>query len=450
MEELKPRDFREAIALFRLQVLGALPRRDLSRGELSAAFRELSQQRFRPPGASVTRAYAVPTLERWYYRFRKHGVAGLAPHVRRDLGRARALSSAQKELILAIRREHPNASVPLILSTLERDGRLQHGAVSPTTLRRLFRQQGLDSRSQAASNGDGRVRLRWQAERPGVLWHADVCHGPTLKIAGASVPMRVHALLDDASRYILAITAFSSERESDMLALLVQALRSHGAPEVLYLDNGSTYRGDTLATACGRLGVSLLHARPYDPQARGKMERFWRTLRQGCLSHLGEVASLHDVNVKLQAFVRQHYHVAPHASLMGRSPAAVWSGREQASDTLTESKLHEALTVRRNRRIQPDSTVAVGGTVWELAQGFLAGRKVTVARSLLDPQAPPWVEHESKRLPLHRVNPVANGRRRRSARATASTTSIDVPFDPVGVLIEVPASDATIVAGGEP
>ncbi|HET6344266.1 MAG TPA: DDE-type integrase/transposase/recombinase, partial [Myxococcota bacterium] len=206
-----------------------------------------------------------------------------------------------------------------------------------------------------------------------MLWHADVCHGPTLKFEGVSVPMRIHALLDDASRYIVAITAFSSERESDMLALLVQALRSQGAPEVLYLDNGSTYRGDTLATACGRLGVSLLHARPYDPQARGKMERFWRTLRQGCLSHLGEVASLHDVNVKVQAFVRQHYHVAPHASLMGRSPAAVWSGREAAPDTLTESKMHDALTVRRNRRIQLDNTVAVGGAVWELAQGFLAG-----------------------------------------------------------------------------
>ncbi|HET6344267.1 MAG TPA: helix-turn-helix domain-containing protein [Myxococcota bacterium] len=133
MEELKPRDYREAIALFRLQVLGALPRRDLSRGELSAAFRELSRQRFRPPGASVTRAYAVPTLERWYYRFKNHGLAGLEPHRRRDLGRARALSGAQKELILAIRREHPNASVPLILSTLERDGRLPYGAVSPTT-----------------------------------------------------------------------------------------------------------------------------------------------------------------------------------------------------------------------------------------------------------------------------------------------------------------------------
>ncbi|HET6345301.1 MAG TPA: DDE-type integrase/transposase/recombinase, partial [Myxococcota bacterium] len=390
------------------------------------------------------------TLERWYYRFKNHGLAGLAPNRRRDLGRARALSGAQKELILAIRREHPNASVPLILSTLERDGRLAHGAVSPTTLRRLFRQQGLDRRSQAASNGDGRVRLRWQAERPGVLWHADVCHGPALKLGGVSVPIRIHALLDDASRYIVAITAFGSERESDMLALLVQALRSHGAPEVLYLDNGSTYRGDTLATACGRLGVSLLHARPYDPQARGKMERFWRTLRQGCLSHLGEVASLHDVNVKVQAFVRQHYHVAPHASLMGRSPAAVWSSREAAPNTLTESKMRDALTVRRNRRIQQDSTVAVGGAVWELAQGFLAGRKVTVARSLLDPQAPPWVEHEDKRLPLHRVNPVANGRRRRTARATASTTSIDVPFDPVGVLLGAPAPAVATTAGGEP
>jgi putative transposase len=135
---------------------------------------------------------------------------------------------------------------------------------------------------------------------------------------------------------------------------------------------------------------------------------------------------------------------------MGRSPASVWSGREATPDALTESKLQEALTVRRSRCIQPDSTVAVGGVAWELSQGFLAGRKVTVARSLLDPQAPPWVEHEDKRLPLHRVNPVANGRRRRTKRATASTTSIDVPFDPIGVLLDPTTATASVTPGGEP
>ena len=77
---------------------------------------------------------------------------------------------------------------------------------------------------------------------------------------------------------------------------------AHGKP-LIYLDNGATYRGDMLKTACARLGITLQHAKPYDPQARGKMERFWRTLRDGLLNYLGDVASLAEINRRLQAFL---------------------------------------------------------------------------------------------------------------------------------------------------
>jgi transposase InsO family protein len=80
----------------------------------------------------------------------------------------------------------------------------------------------------------------------------------------------------------------------DMLELVVRAIRRHGAPTTLYLDNGATYRGKILHQICARLDINVLHARPYDPQARGKMERIWRTLREGVLDHLGAVSSLHD------------------------------------------------------------------------------------------------------------------------------------------------------------
>jgi len=65
MEKLVPRNQGEAVAVFRSQVIGTLLHRPLSRGQLRAALRELSQQSFRPPGAQVTRRYSVPTLERW-------------------------------------------------------------------------------------------------------------------------------------------------------------------------------------------------------------------------------------------------------------------------------------------------------------------------------------------------------------------------------------------------
>jgi hypothetical protein len=170
------------------------------------------------------------------------------PKRRSDTRHARALTDAQRELLCAVRRERPTTSAALILRTLELDGRLAKGAVSLSTLNRLFRAEGLDRGTLRVA--DGRMRLRWQADRVDALWHADVCHGPAMKIAGRTVPLRIHAILDDHSRSIVAIVATTTEREVEMLPLLVKAMRSTGRrPEALCLDNGSTYthhasRGD--------------------------------------------------------------------------------------------------------------------------------------------------------------------------------------------------------------
>lgn len=431
---LAPQDQAEAVAIFRSEIVGALTRRDLDHGELRAVLRTLSQERFRPPGALITRQYSLTTLERWYYDYRAGGLPALRPVPRSDRGHAQEIAPEQRQLLLDIRREHRSASVPLILRTLVADGRLAAGAVSAATVRRLYVAHGLD-RVPMREGGGQKTRLRWEAEAPGALWHADVCHGPALTIDGVSRPLRIHALLDDASRFIVAIETRHTELETDMLEILVRALRRHGPPDVLYLDNGSTYIGEILRTACARLGISLLHARPYDAPARGKMERFWRTLREGCLDHLGSLSSLHDVEVRIYAFLDEHYHAAPHSSLMGKAPGAVFAAGKRSADDLTEEKLRDALTVRERRRVRADTTVSVGGRDWELDQGYLAGRVITVGRSLLGGEA--WVEHEGKRLPLHLVDPKTNAHRKRPARrpgAPAATTS--TPFDPVGALLD--------------
>jgi len=435
--KLAPKDDAEAIAIFRAQVIGRLLTRAFtSHGELADAIRALSRERHCPPGAIASRMYSEATLERWYYRFRKHGLAGVTPRRRSDTGHARELTPEQRALLLAIRQEHPATSAAVILRTLELDGRIAKHAVSLSTLRRLYREHGLDR--VALRTADGRVRLRWQADRADALWHADVCHGPAMRIAGRTVPLRIHAILDDHSRYIVAIVATTNEREIEMLALLVKAMRSTGRmPEALYLDNGATYTGDVLATACSRLSVGLLHATPHDPQARGKMERFWRTLREGCVDHMGTPGSLHDVQVRLLAFLAKHYHVSPHASLMGRSPAEVYETARRSDIPVDETRLAAALTVHGRRRVRRDGTLEIGGETFETRTGFLAGRVVTVGRTLLDPTSDPWIEHEGQRYVVGRVNAEENARRKKHGPSLKSAArGIDVPFDPAGALVE--------------
>jgi transposase InsO family protein len=435
MDPITPKDHAEAIALYRAEIVGALTRRELERGDLSAALTELSQQRFRSPLAHSPKSISVSTLERWYYAYKEGGLEALRPEPRADRGRCRELSAEQRALLLAIREEHPSASVPLILRTLVADGRLDKDAVSATTVRRFFAEEGLD-RIALRNKSAGKVRLRWQAERPGALWHGDVCHASPLVIGDTKMPVRVHALMDDASRYVVGIEAMSSETEIDMLSLLVRALRKYGPPDALYLDNGSTYRGETLRTACGRIGTALLHARPYDAPARGKMERFWRTLREGCLDFTGSLASLHDLNVRLYAWLDEHYHRAPHASLMGQSPERVFLATPAPADHFDEDKLRAALTVHARRRVRRDSTIAMDGTDWETDLGFLAGRLVTVCRCMVDPKEPPWLEHEGKRFALHPVDPVKNAHRTRSPQSLDVAHHARTPFDPPKALLD--------------
>jgi hypothetical protein len=229
-----------------------------------------------------------------------------------------------------------------------------------------------------------------------------------------------------------------------MLGIFLRALRTHGAPDALYLDNGSTYRGEALRLACERLDITLLHARPGDAPARGKMERFWRTLRQGCLDHVGTMTSLHDVQARLLAFLDAHYHEAPHGGLFGKAPADVWQGVRLR--TVDEKRLAVALTTRARRRVRRDGTLDVDGAPWQLDQSFLAGALVTVAIDMSGTAAP-VVEHDGRCYTLRPVDAIAAGKTRR--KPPASTPPTQTPFDPSGALLDQVAGRAPRYGGGE-
>jgi putative transposase len=237
------------------------------------------------------------------------------------------------------------------------------------------------------------------------------------------VPLRVHGILDDSSRYVVGLWATDNEREMTMIDLLMRSIRRRGVPKTLYLDNGATYRGDALALVCARLNIRLLHAKPYDPEARGKMERFWRTLREQCLQFVGSEKSHHDVQGDLQS-----YHPRPHSSLCGESPQKVWNrGRLR---TITEEELSAALTMRRDTRVRCDGTVSHGGLFYEVPKTFLCSKKAVLVTSLADPKRIA-LEYEGICYALQRVDALRNAitpRRKSDERMAMSIKASG--FDP--------------------
>lgn len=419
----------EAKALFRLGIVGDLLTRDLSKGALEAELRERAKARYRPPNAPASRTYHWKTLQSWYYAAKK-GLSALRPASRKR-GYGLSLDPVRRELLLQIRREHPSASARLILETAVSQGVVDPGQLSVSTLRRLF--QAHDLPRSSASRADRRDRRRWVATRPCALWHADVCHVWVRDATGLPRKLYVHGILDDHSRYVVGLEARDSEREADLLSVLCGALLRVPAPEILYVDNGACYRGEVLALIADRLGIKLIHARPYDPQARGKMERFWRTLRTQCTDHLPQGSSLHDANHALWAWLDTDYHPSPHAGLMAETPIKRFhAGIVDLPGARTQQDLARALEVPVTRKVAGDATFTVEGRLYEVAGRHLRNKTLDL---VLDPftDMPLRASYQGQPVVFGPCDPAANRHRRRAAPAPAPAPT--VPFDPIAALL---------------
>lgn len=421
----------ERVALFRHSVVGDLLARELDHGELQSALEERAEKRYRPPGAARTRRYSWKTLQRWYYEA-KHGPMALKPASRKR-GYALALTDEQREMLLAMRAEHRSAPIDLILSEAVRNGIVAEGEVSVSTVARLFRDAGLnrEQRRRASRNADVQ-RRRWAAKNPGDLWHGDVCHLVLPDGNGKTRKVLVHGFLDDASRYFVALSARTTETERDMLEVLCGALLQHPPPKVLYLDNGSCYRSDVLALVCQRLGIRLVHAQPYSPESRGKMERAWRTMRSRCTDHLPGMATLHDIDLALWSWLDADYHRRKHASLMGVTPRKKYLAGKRGRP-LTPKELASALEITARRQVKKDGTFAIDSIVYEVTGRHLFGRWITVVTDGLTGRLL-RVAWQGQTVPFGPCDPVANRHRKRAPAVEQARA--DVPFDPIAGLLE--------------
>lgn len=400
----------EQVALFRHGVVGDLITSDLQVGDLQTELKNRANRRYRPPGMTVTRTYHWKTLQRWLYAARE-SLAALLPESRAR-GFGLVLEAEAKEMLLDMRREHPNAAADLILDEAVRNGVVVKDAISIPTLRRLFVRADLP-RTPAKRVQRRRDRRRWEADRPCRIWHADVCHVWRREPDGGAVKVYVHGILDDCSRFSPALEGREGETENDLLALAVEALLRYPAPEVLYVDNGSTYRGDVLKLAFSKLGIRVVHPEPHDPEARGKMERFWRTLRQRLLDFQKPGMSLHDLNVSMLAWLDTDYHPRKHGGLLGATPQRRFrDGIRDLAAPRTLADIAAALEVPHKSTIRKDATFSIGGCLYEIRGRHLANKRLDVA---LDPFTgrPIRVCHDGKSIAFTICDPRGNAHRSR-------------------------------------
>jgi len=402
----------EEVALFRHAIVGDLAVSSLAYGELQEELKDRAKRYYRPPNSKVTRRYHWKTLQRWLFAARE-GVQALRPRSRAR-GFALDISEEARVLLREMREEHPSAAADVLLDAAVRAGVIAEGAVSVPTVRRFFAREGL-ARTSKTRHERSKDRRRWVSARVGSVWHADVCHVWRRRPEGGVEKVYVHAILDDHSRFVVALRACVAETENDLLELMVEALLRYPAPEKLYVDNGATYRGALLTLALDKLGVRVVHAEPKDPMARGKMERFWRTLRQRLFDLDEEPRSLHQMNAALSAWLDVDYHRYRHGGLLGEQPGERFrAGLVGLPRPKTLEEIAAALVVLRTAKVRKDATFSANGALYEVRGRHLANQTVSVR---LDPftERVLGVEHDGAPVTFGLCDVRANAERGRGA-----------------------------------
>lgn len=354
---------RKQVALFRLSVLGPLISAHLEHGDRSRWFEEAAQRRYDCPDGRLVRLSAR-TIEDWYCGWRRGGLQALMPRKRSDAGSSRAIAPEICELIFDLKREKPRRSIRRIIRILEREKKVAAGALKKSTVHRLLQSRGLSARPKRPYEERRAFRHRFAGD----LWMGDVMHGPVVIAPdGAARKSYLHLFIDSATRFVPGCAFRLGETAIDLEVVLKEAIATRGLPRALYQDRGPAQTADSLRLICAELSIRFLHCRARDPEAKGGVERIFRTIREGLIDELPlEPISLAELNGFLWSWLSVEYHRRVHTTT-GRTPLDHWlSHSEHLRPAPRGLRLDEVFLHRDRRLVRKDSTIRFGGLVLEV------------------------------------------------------------------------------------
>ena len=364
---------RQKVALFRFGLISSLiGRSSFTRGEREQLIRQITEKPWEIPGSGRSRI-GRSTVLRWLHDYQQSGgrLDSLEPQARKDKGSTRCVRPELELALVNLRRELSATTLPVFLRIARDRGVLDPcHTLSSASLYRLFQRHGIERPQPVPAD-----RRRFEAELSNDLWQSDSLYGPKVLEEERMRQTYLFALLDDHSRMVLFARAYLSERLESFQDCLLEALARRGLPRKLYVDNGAAFRNHALRYACGRLGIALLHATPYTPEGKGKIERFWRTLRMQFLPLLPEVLTLSQLNERLRLWIEEEYNQRVHSST-GQKPMERYLAHVSLLRKAPED-LHQYFRVPLLRKVDKDRTVSLYGKLYEAPAGLI-GNTVTV------------------------------------------------------------------------
>ena len=359
-------EYRREIGLFRYALIREAADAALSKAERGRLVRELAAREHRRPDGRLVRI-SRPTIDRWIRAWRQDGFDGLVPKPRVGVPRS---DVELLDLAVRLKRENPKRAATHIGELIATElAELDHARVIPSarTLQRHFARLGLNRHPGPAPKAFG----RFEAEHRNDRWIGDGMHGP---IIGGRRAILL-AFIDDRSRLIPGHHWGWAEDSVRLEAALRRGLAARGVPGQLYLDNASAYVGDPLHRACAVLGIRLTHSKPGEPQGRGKIERFFRTVRGQFLVEVEQrgIDDLDQLRELFTAWLERRYHRRTHSET-GQSPLERFLA-EPTGEVPGPELLREAFLWSATRQVTKTATISFQANRYEVDPA-LVGRRV--------------------------------------------------------------------------
>ena len=257
-----------------------------------------------------------PTGYSWLKRYQADGIRGMQERSRRPYHSPERTDVALEKRAVELRRERPDWGARKIQHLLREEGI----RLPASTIHRIFLRHELvrDCDRQPIA-----VK-RFERAQPNQLWQMDF-KGPK----GWNQPLGPLSVLDDHSRYALALENTRSTQAQGVQAVLERVFRENGVPEEMLMDHGTPWFNTQ-----GRLGWSqftvwlmdqdvALHFSGYrHPQTQGKVERFHRSLTAALLRR--GTPQEEQRQSWLDVFRHEYNCVRPHEALQMRTPHQIW------------------------------------------------------------------------------------------------------------------------------
>jgi transposase InsO family protein len=300
------------------------------------------------------------------YKWLGRATAGedLADRSRRPHTSPARSEAAIEQRVLAVREAHPAWGARKIVRCLEREGL---AAPVSSTVHDILRRHG----RIVPAPGGAAAQTRFEKPAPNLLWQMDFKGHIPLGGGGRCHPLTV---IDDHSRYALGLEACGNEQGETVRGRLQAVFRRYGLPEAFFVDNGAPWGGSSgqrwtkLGVWLLKLGIGVLHSRPYHPQSRGKNERFHRTLNAEVFAW----QRLHDLAEAQRAL--DHWRLVynldrPHQALGQDVPASRYRPSSRAMpEHLPAVEYDEDKIVRRVGTTK--AYVSFKGRLWKVPEAF--------------------------------------------------------------------------------